>query len=76
VRLAWAPALACILVTLALVALLALGTGALVANVANNLPACLVLEPVAADAAPLVPAGAVLAVLAVAAGAGALSITA
>jgi len=100
------------------VALLALaGTGALVANVANNLPAYLVLEPVAADAAPrlmallvgvnagplitpwaslatllwlqrcrtagivvpwrwLVPAGTVCAVLAVAAGAGALSITA
>ena len=34
-------------------ALLALaGTGALAANVANNLPAYLVLEPVAADAAP------------------------
>ena len=34
-------------------ALMALaGTGALVANVANNLPAYLVLEPVAADAAP------------------------
>ena len=28
------------------------GTGALLANVANNLPAYLVLEPVAADAAP------------------------
>ena len=99
-------------------ALIALaGTGALVANVANNLPAYLVLEPVAADAAPrlmallvgvnagplitpwaslatllwlqrcrtagivvpwrwLVPAGTVCAVLAVAAGAGALAVTA
>ena len=93
------------------------GTGAFAANVANNLPAYLVLEPVAADAAPrlmallvgvnagplvtpwaslatllwlqrcrtagivvpwrwLVPAGAVCAVLAVAAGAGALALTA
>ena len=100
------------------VALLALAaTGALVANVANNLPAYLVLEPVAADAAPrlmallvgvnagplitpwaslatllwlqrcrtagivvpwrwLVPAGTVCAVLAVAAGVGALALTA
>lgn len=99
-------------------ALLALaGTGAFVANVANNLPAYLVLEPVAANAAPrlmallvgvnagplitpwaslatllwlqrcraagvtvpwrwLVPAGAVCAVLAVTAGAGALALTA
>ena len=99
-------------------ALLALaGTGALVANVANNLPAYLVLEPVAASAAPrlmallvgvnagplvtpwaslatllwlqrcraagvtvpwrwLVPAGAVCAVLAVAAGSGALALSA
>ena len=93
------------------------GTGALVANVANNLPAYLVLEPVAADAAArlmallvgvnagplvtpwaslatllwlqrcrtagirvpwrwLVPAGAACAVLAVAAGVGALAVTA
>ena len=93
------------------------GTGAVVANVANNLPAYLVLEPVAADAAPrlmallvgvnagplvtpwaslatllwlqrcrtagirvpwrwLVPAGTACAVLAVAAGAGALALTA
>ena len=99
-------------------ALLALaGTGAFASNVANNLPAYLVLEPVAADAAPrlmallvgvnagplvtpwaslatllwlqrcrtagivvpwrwLVPAGAACAVLAVAAGAGALALTA
>ncbi len=93
------------------------GTGAVVANVANNLPAYLVLEPVAADAAPrllallvgvnagplvtpwaslatllwlqrcrtagirvpwrwLLPAGAACAVVAVAAGAGALAVTA
>jgi arsenical pump membrane protein len=93
------------------------GTGALAANITNNLPAYLVLEPVAADAAPrlmallvgvnagplitpwaslatllwlqrcrtagivvpwrwLVPAGTACAVLAVAAGAGALALTA
>jgi len=93
------------------------GAGAFVANVANNLPAYLVLEPVAADAAPrlmallvgvnagplvtpwaslatllwlqrcrtagvvvpwrwLVPAGTACAVLAVAAGVGALALTA